>query len=118
MKYRALKVIVAGSRNYTNYIVLAKKLDQLLKNKKAIILSGGARGADELGERYAKERGLHLIRKPANWKYGKHAGKIRNAEMAEEADALVAFWDGKSPGTQHMIETAKRRGLAVRIIKI
>ena len=71
-----------------------------------------------MGEAYAIERNLPLLRFPANWKYGKHAGKIRNAQMAEAAHALIAFWDGKSPGTAHMIKTAKDKGLAVQVIKV
>lgn len=75
-----------------------------------------ARGADRLGEKYAKEHGYKVLYFPADWDIdGKSAGFIRNVKMAENADALVAFWDGKSVGTKHMIETAQNKGLAVRI---
>lgn len=64
-----------------------------------------------MGERYAKERGYAVSEHPADWdRYGKSAGYIRNKEMAEEADALMAFWDGKSRGTMHMINLAKEKG--------
>lgn len=82
------------------------------------IVSGGAKGADELGERYAKERRFIVKRFEANWdRDGNAAGPIRNKAMAEYAEALIAFWDGKSKGTKNMIEQATTLGLKVRIIK-
>lgn len=112
------KVIVAGSRDFNDYELLKPKLDALLQNKDSVqIVSGGARGADSLGEQYAKEKSLDLKIFPADWDYyGKSAGFKRNSEMAQYADALVAFWDGKSKGTEHMINLAKRNGLQVRIV--
>lgn len=112
------RVIVAGGRDFTNYNGLAASLDYLLKNinDEIVVVCGMARGADRLGERYAKEHGYKIRYFPADWDIdGKAAGFIRNVKMAENADALVAFWDGKSAGTKHMIETAQSKGLAVRI---
>lgn len=114
------KVIVAGGRNFSDYALLQQKLDYALKNKVTegiTIVSGAARGADKLGERYAKERGYEIDSHPANWdRYGKSAGYIRNKEMAQNADALMAFWDGKSKGTKHMIDLAEQYGLKVIVI--
>lgn len=77
---------------------------------------GAAKGTDTLAIKYAKERGYKLTKMPANWdKHGKKAGIIRNKEMADYAEALIAFWDGKSRGTKNMIETAKKNNLKVRI---
>lgn len=116
----AFKVIVAGSRDFTDYELLKRKLDVILASKVdegIVVISGTARGADKLGERYAKERGYEISSKPADWdRYGKAAGHRRNAEMADEGDALVAFWDGKSRGTAGMIELAKKKNLLVRTI--
>lgn len=112
------RVIVAGGRDFNNYSGLAASLDYLLKNinDEIQIVCGMARGADRLGERYAKENGYKVIYLPADWDSdGKSAGFKRNIKMAEIADALVAFWDGKSTGTKHMIETAKSKGLDVRV---
>lgn len=95
-------------------------MDHLLSRTtdKIQIVCGKARGADTLGEEYAKLRSLDIAYYPANWDHdGKSAGFKRNVEMAKNADALVAFWDGKSRGTKHMIETGKKRGLKVRIVK-
>ncbi|WP_010497817.1 DUF2493 domain-containing protein [Paenibacillus elgii] len=113
------KVIVAGSRGFSDYSLLRRKLDSLLTNKQdVVIVSGTARGADQLGERYAKEKGYQISSHPANWdEFGKSAGYIRNEEMAKEADALVAFWDGISKGTKHMIDLAHKHDLLVRVVR-
>lgn len=88
-----------------------------MRTHRVIIVSGHAHGADTLGERFAKEQGLTVELHPAKWRaLGKGAGMIRNAEMARASDALIAFWDGKSRGTAHMISFAKRRGLEVSVV--
>ena len=113
------RIIIAGSRGFGDYQFLSKKLDILLSRKIADgieIVSGCAAGADTLGILYAKEHGYELARFPAEWdKYGKSAGYRRNWEMARNADALVAFWDGHSFGTKHMIDAACQLGLQVRV---
>lgn len=115
------RVIIAGTRDFSNYELLKEKCDNILSTKRQdsniVIVSGTAKGADRLGERYARERGFLLRRFPADWdKDGNKAGPIRNAKMADNADALIAFWDGTSRGTAHMIKTAKEKGLATRVI--
>ena len=112
------KVIVAGGRDFSDYDLLKSKLDNLLVDRDPVeIVSGTARGADKLGEFYAKRTQLAVALFPANWDlYGKSAGYRRNEEMAEYADALVAFWDGKSRGTMHMINLATSAGLQVRVV--
>lgn len=115
------KVIIAGGRDFNDYQMMKDYLDHILSNKKSdeiFVISGGARGADLLGERYALERGYSIQQFPAEWEvYGRGAGYIRNTQMAREADALVAFWDGESHGTEHMIKTALDHGLQVRVKK-
>ena len=114
------RLIIAGGRDFNNYHALCKKVDFLLKNvyDDVQIVCGKARGADQLGERYAKEKGYKIRYFPADWDGdGKGAGFIRNVRMAENADALVAFWDGKSKGTEHMIKTAREKKLHVRVIR-
>ena len=115
------RVIIAGTRDFSDYQLLRKKCDAILSRKQdssIVIVSGTARGADRLGERYARERGYKIERFPADWDNDGHAaGPIRNAKMADNADALIAFWDGQSRGTKNMIDTAKAKGLAVRVIK-
>lgn len=112
------KLIIAGSRTFDNYELLREKLDKLLVNKIEVeIVCGCCKGADLLGERYAKERNCKIKYFPADWdNLGRGAGFIRNRQMALYADALVAFWDGKSRGTECMIEFAKEHNLLIRII--
>ncbi len=112
-------VIIAGSRDFNDYDLLCAKCDHLFQNKKpTAILCGKARGADTLGERYAKEHGIPVEYYPAEWDhFGKSAGYIRNEQMAMNADALIAFWDGKSRGTKHMIDLADQYRLLKRVIQ-
>ena len=111
-----MKIIIAGSRDFDDYELLRKYCDYVLQNQVNIeIVSGTARGADQLGERYAKEKGYKITRFPADWSKGKSAGYIRNEEMAKYADALIAFWNGMSKGTEHMINLANKYNLKIRV---
>ncbi len=114
-----IKVVVAGLRNYNNYSSAKNFIDEVLSDYKddtITILSGGCTGADMLGERYAKEHDLKIIRHNANWKLlGKSAGPIRNRKMARECDLVICFWDGKSPGTKNMIQSAREFNKPVKI---
>lgn len=118
MSMTNMKVIIAGSRNFNDYDKLSKVCTRTLLNKNEIeIVSGTANGADKLGEKFAIDNGYSLKKFPANWgKFGIKAGNKRNAKMAEYADGLIAFWDGKSKGTKNMIALAKRKKLRVRIV--
>ena len=116
------KIIIAGGRDFMDYNLLKEKTNKILQEKKVthkiVIISGCARGADTLGLRYASENAFDVEEYPADWnKYGKKAGYVRNVEMAENADALIAFWDGKSKGTKHMIDMATERNLPIRVIR-
>lgn len=112
-----MKVIIAGGREFNNYALLKNTLDKLLKEDFDVV-SGKARGADSCGERYAIHHGKRVHEFPADWDtYGKRAGYLRNAEMADFADILVAFWDGVSRGTKHMINLAKKKGLKVYVVR-
>jgi len=108
-----MRVIMAGSRGINDYAQLCYAV-QRSGFPISRILSGMARGVDALAVRFAKEKGLPLDPFPAQWsKYGRSAGYKRNVEMADNADALIAVWDGNSPGTRHMIQVAKARRLQV-----
>lgn len=115
------KIIIAGSREFNDYPLLKSKLDAFLaetNNDEVEIVSGTARGADILGERYASETGISIKRFPANWNlYGKRAGYIRNREMAEYADACIVFWNGESRGTKHMIDLATLMKLTIKVVQ-
>ena len=113
-------LIVAGGRTFTNYDLLNRALSRLLSDKlrthNVRIVSGTARGADQLGERFAALKNLEVISCPADWDtHGKSAGYKRNAYMASIADACVVFWDGQSRGSKHMIDLATK-SIPTRVI--
>lgn len=113
------QVVIAGGRDFADYSLLCQKCDQFFRNKRpTAIISGMARGADLLGAQYAWEHGIPLLEFPADWsRLGKRAGMLRNLQMLDAADAVVAFWDGQSKGTHHTITEAKRRGLPMRVVR-
>lgn len=104
-----MKCIIAGSRSIDNYEVIKDAFDSCnFKDQITEIVSGCANGVDKLGERLAFEKDLKVARFPADWKrLGKKAGRIRNEQMGDYADRLIAVWDGESRGTSHMIEYMK-----------
>lgn len=114
--------LVAGSRTFDDYSLLCSTLDRLLVNHESVcIVSGGARGADALAERYAIDHDLALRVFPADWnRFGKSAGYRRNREMhefiAQHADrGCVCFWDGSSRGTAHNFTLANEFSTPLRI---
>lgn len=113
-----MKIIIAGSREFSDYELLKNKMNEFTVGLKGItVVSGGAKGADKLGERWAREHGHDCYVYKADWiQYGKSAGFIRNKAMIEVGDMVVAFWDGKSPGTLHTIELARKNGLKVQVV--
>ena len=103
------KLIVAGSRGFNDYELLCRVLvamgDVEFADHNVSIVSGMARGADQLAVRFAVSHDIQLYKFPANWEgLGKRAGFIRNTQMGNFADGLLAFWDGQSNGTKHMID--------------
>ena len=101
-----MRVIIAGSRTIKDGDLVAKAIKES-KFKVSSVLCGGARGADILGKSWAEANKVQVDEHPANWtKYSNAAGIMRNIVMANNADALIAIWDGKSPGTRHMIDEA------------
>lgn len=113
-----MKLIIAGGRDFNDAVLFASVVKRFdLHYDEDVVVSGGARGADLYGEMFARMSGIPVARFPADWaKHGRAAGPIRNAEMAEYADALLAFWDGESRGTKNMIETMRREGKPAYVI--
>ena len=120
-----MRIIIAGGRDFNDYEKLDWECSQILfppdENDPIEIVSGCARGADQLGQNFAKCLSIPIKFFPANWDlYGKSAGYRRNIEMGEyvkDNGMLVAFWDGKSKGTKHMIDIAKERNIKTFVIK-
>ena len=112
-----MRVLVCGSRTWTTRWLIES---MLVKHKATVVIDGAAKGADSLGHNVAVGLGLKTIRFPADWKkHGKAAGPIRNQQMLDEGkpDLVLAFWDGKSRGTQDMIERTKKAGIEITVFK-
>lgn len=112
------KLIVAGGRDFTDVALLERVLialgDTEFADKNVSLVSGMARGADALAYMFAHKNGIKCYEFHADWqRYGKRAGFVRNEEMGHFADALVAFWDGESKGTAHMIDFMHKLGKTV-----
>lgn len=132
---KSFRLIIAGGRNYTNYDNVKEQLYHLLRDVNADdieIVSGACStgkltftrkdgtkvyGADGLGERIAEEKDFPVKLFPADWKqHGMSAGYKRNKEMSEYATHCICFWDGKSRGTEMMIELAEKKELGLTVI--
>lgn len=116
----AKRIVVAGSRHFNDYDTLEKYISEFISRKideePIIFVSGGCRGADSLGEHYAKLHGYQAEVYPAEWsKYGKAAGVKRNKLMVDISDFIICFWNGSSKGTKSLIEYAGKVGKAVYI---
>ena len=112
-----MKTIIAGSRSIDSLDLIFQVVNESKFNITTVV-SGGARGVDQLGEQWAKMNNIPIDIYPANWdKYGKSAGYKRNTIMAMNADALIAIWDGESKGTKHMIDLAEKYGLKTFVFR-
>lgn len=117
------RVIVCGSRRWHDRKLIADTLNALVLERDyrfpdPVIVHGDARGADRLAADEAGKAGLLVEAHPADWDgLGKRAGLIRNSRMAElGADLCIAFWDGRSTGTAHMLDEARKRGIPTRVV--
>lgn len=116
------KLIVAGGRDFNDANLLSQTLMGLATEAgdeiQISIVSGMARGADMLGFQFAQQHQVQCHRFPADWnQHGKAAGFIRNKQMGDFADGLLAFWDGKSRGTAQMIEYMQALKKPVHIVR-
>ena len=119
-----IRIIICGSRRWNDRQAIAQWLNEFVVERgyrfpDPVIVHGGARGADRLAEEEAGKAGLLTEAHPADWeRHGKRAGLIRNEEMAAlGADLCIAFWDGRSTGTRHMLDTARRHGIPTEVIR-
>ena len=110
-----MRVAVVGSRSFADEKMMFAELDKL--QGISLIVSGGARGADRMGEAYAAKRNIPTKIFLPDWnQFGKSAGFRRNNDIIENADFVLAFWDGKSPGTKSSIDLAKRARKEIRVL--
>ena len=115
-----MKVIIAGSRslnNETTYLI-DKAVPSQINQEITEVVSGNAQGIDQLGALWAKINKIPVTLFLAEWDvYGKRAGFLRNEQMAEYGDVLLAIWDGKSKGTKHMIDIMVKKGKPVYVYR-
>lgn len=117
-----MRVAIVGSRTFDDKALLDTTMDTLIYNgkpvKPTLVVSGGASGADTLGEAWAKARSIPTeILKPDWVKHGRAAGHIRNRDIVKQADLIVAFWDGVSKGTMSTRKEARRVGKPFMCVK-
>jgi len=117
-----MNIIIAGSRTLANCSIVKDTVNRLLEELKievTCVFSGCTKGPDNFGKAWAEEKNIPVKEFPADWKaYGRDAGKIRNLEMLEEADILIAFWDRSSRGTRHIIANAFKKEKRVIIFPV
>jgi hypothetical protein len=117
-----MRTIIAGSRGFADLAVVDQAMWEaqvFAEITPSVILSGTARGADQLGEQWAEIHGVPIEQYPPDWqKYPNAGGFVRNKAMATRADALVAVWNGWSPGTKSMIQIARTQRLKVYVVRI
>ena len=113
-----MRLIVAGSRTFSDWPLMRKTLDEYIGDRKdVIIISGTCRGADRMGEAYAQTKNLSVERYPADWdRYGKRAGWLRNNEMADNADEVIVFMCHNSKGSKMMMNIATSRGMPCKVV--
>lgn len=112
-----MKVLICGSRSINDPELVSKAVSQS-GIKLTHIISGGARGVDTLARQYAASNGIEFTEYVADWdKYGKRAGFVRNCVMVGTAEAVIAIWDGVSPGTKHSIDYATSQGKQVFVLR-
>ena len=113
-----IKIIICGSRGFRDLSLVEQKVINLQADCDYVLMTGNARGVDQAAEHQAYISGVYNLQFPADWdKHGKAAGIIRNIEMLDHIpDKVIAFWDGKSPGTKHMIEQSLKRKINLEVI--
>lgn len=115
-----MKIAIVGGRDFNDYEMLKKELGKFIdENEVSLnsIVSGGAKGADTLAEKFAAEMGVEMIIfKPDFEKFGRVAALARNTQIVECADTVFAFWDGKSKGTHDSIRKTENLGKTLLII--
>ena len=111
-----MRVIVCGSRSWTDRGRIADRLFDLPPG--STIVHGAAKGADRIAHQEAEKLGHFVEPHPADWEtHSKRAGIIRNEEMAAlGADLCIAFWDGLSTGTAHMVDRAEAHGIELELV--
>ena len=115
-----MKLAIIGSRTYNNFEELEYRINSIFDiSKISLIISGGAAGADSLGEKFALKYNIPTKIYYPDWKnLGKSAGFVRNINIIKVCDILIAFWDGNSKGTKHSLDLAEKYKKVAHIILV
>lgn len=118
MEEKMIKLAIVGSRTFNDYELLKNEILRYFNPEDIdCIVSGGARGADAIGEQFADEFQIPKVIYKAEWdKYGKRAGFIRNEYIIKDCTHCIAFWDGESHGTKHGIELCQEMNKPYKVI--
>ena len=112
-----MKLAIVGGRDFNDKELFNKTMIEFI-DKVSVVISGAAKGADTFGENWAKENKIDTIIHLPNWeKHGKAAGYVRNKLIIEDCDMCIAFWDGKSKGTESSINLCKQSNKPIKIVK-
>ena len=112
-----MKIVIAGNRSFHDYQLLCETLAPE-RHRITQVITGGARGADQLGFRWALKHHIRSRCFAPDWeRFGKTAGVRRNHQMAQAGDLLIAFWDGQSAGTAHMVQCMHQLGKPVVVVR-
>ncbi len=111
-----MRTVIAGGRGFNDHAFFAKCIKSI-PFEITTVLCGEARGADTLGRKWAIANGIPIEYYPANWDLGRHAGYLRNREMALACDVVICFWGGVSKGTKHMIDLANKHNKELLVFK-
>lgn len=115
---KKVKLAIVGSRSFNDYgLMIEKIMEKYGDCEIECVISGGAKGADRLGARFANENNIALIEHKPDWeRYGKSAGFIRNRYIIEDCTHCIAFWDGESHGTKNDIDLCQETGKPCDVI--
>ena len=114
------RIVIGGCRDYNDYeafkCFVDKCIEKMGEGCDITVISGHCSGVDMMGERYAREKNFGLEIFPADWKrYGRAAGPVRNKQMVEACDSVIAFWDYNSKGTKSLITYATKLGKDINV---
>lgn len=113
-----MRLAIIGSRSFSDYELLKENVLKSFPNV-LLIVSGGAKGADKLGEKLADELGLKTEIYLPDWaRYGKGAGLVRNELIIKNSEGVIAFWDGLSKGTKKSIEISRSLKKKIVVVKV
>lgn len=111
-----MRLAIIGSRSFNDTKLLNETLKPY-KDQITLVVSGGAKGADQLGEYWARLHKIETLIFLPDWQlHGKKAGFIRNKQIIDNADCAIAFWDYRSPGTRHAIKLCEKQKKPYKII--